>query len=78
IALVLVAWIFSAGHPATRHALATDTIVQAGSAHSDRSGRAKTDGALQEVTAEEEWPDLDCQGSAIAPKAPDYSSSRYR
>jgi len=78
IALVLVAWIFSAGHATTRHAVPTDTIVQAGSVHNDRSSHGKTGGALQEATAEEEWPDLDCQGSAIAPKAPGYGSSPYR
>lgn len=78
IALVLVAWIFSAGHAAPRHAVAADVVVQTGSVHVDRSGQDKAGGALQELTAAEDWPDLDCHGSAILPKAPGYSSSPYR
>lgn len=78
IALVLAAWIFSAGHAATRHAVATDVVVQAGSIHGDRPGQDGTGGALQEMTAGEDWPDLDCQGSVIVPKASGHSNRPYR
>ncbi|MGL4286652.1 MAG: hypothetical protein ACRCVA_09940 [Phreatobacter sp.] len=78
IALALAAWMFSAGHAATHHAVATNTIVQAGSIHGDRSGHDKAGGSLQELTADEDWPDLDCQGSVVAPRASGYYSNSCR
>ncbi|QCI63593.1 hypothetical protein [Phreatobacter stygius] len=68
IALVLAGWMFSAGHTGPSHAAAADLVFQAGSVGTDRSGDRHGIGEFAELTADEDWPDLDCQGSILMPR----------